>query len=141
MDQRLSLLTLGVHDVSTSRAFYQRLGWWPSSIGGDDVAFFQAGGIVIALWNREQLAADAGIKSDAGGFAGVAMAYNVHQHDDVDRILAEAVKAGGTLLKPAEEKSWGGYGGYFADPDGHPWEVAWNPGFKLCEDGSLIVPE
>ena len=140
MEQRISLVTLGVTDVAVSRAFYERLGWEASSIGGDEVAFFQAGGMILALYNREDLAKDVGFPTGSGDPRGVALAYNAGRREDVDTVLAEARKAGARILRKAEDKSWGGYSGYFVDPDGHPWEVAWNPGFVLPGDGSVQLP-
>ncbi|HKV44414.1 MAG TPA: VOC family protein [bacterium] len=140
MEQRISLVTLGVTDVAVSRAFYERLGWEASSIGGDEVAFFQAGGMILALYNREDLAKDVGFPTGSGDPGGVALAYNAGRREDVDTVLAEARKAGARILRKAEDKSWGGYSGYFVDPDGHPWEVAWNPGFVLPGDGSVQLP-
>ena len=139
MDQRLSMVTLGVADVTASRRFYERLGWKGSSAGDGKVAFFQAGGVVVAIWGRADLARDACLETQ-GGVGGVALAYNVPRKQDVDTVLAEAEKAGARILRPAEDAFWGGYTGYFADPDGHPWEVAWNPGFPLDKDGSIILP-
>jgi catechol 2,3-dioxygenase-like lactoylglutathione lyase family enzyme len=140
MEQRLSLVTLGVANLSASRGFYERLGWKASGIGGGEVAFFQAGGLVLALWGKAALTQDAGVEPGRGGFGGVALAHNVRCREEVDEVLAQAKAAGGTLLKGGEEKVWGGYGGYFADLDGYLWEVAWNPGFELRKDGTLIVP-
>jgi catechol 2,3-dioxygenase-like lactoylglutathione lyase family enzyme len=140
MEQRISLVTLSVTDVTVSRAFYERLGWRASSIGGGEVAFFQAGGTILALYNRVEFAKDAGLPAGSADSGGVALAYNVARREDVDIILAAASGAGARILKEAEEKSWGGYSGYFADPDGHPWEVAWNPGFVLKSDGSVQLP-
>jgi predicted lactoylglutathione lyase len=142
MEQRLSLITLAVADVRASRAFYERLGWKASSaFGGDDVAFFQLGGIVLSVYGRAHLAKDAGLPPEGTGFGGIALAQNVRRKQQVDVVLAEAERAGGRIIAKAEEKFWGGYSGYFADPDGHPWEVAWNPGFTLTDDGRLIAPE
>lgn len=142
MEQRLSLVTLGVANVRASRAFYERMGWTASSaFGGDDVAFFQLGGIVLSVYGRGHLAKDAGFSPDGAGFGGIALAQNVRSKGEVDEILARAETAGGRILAKAEDKFWGGYSGYFADPDGHPWEVAWNPGFTLTEDGRLVVPQ
>jgi predicted lactoylglutathione lyase len=140
MEQRLSLITLGVADVRASRAFYERMGWKASSAGGDDVAFFQLGGVVLSVYGREHLARDAGLPPEGSGFGGIALAHNVRSKGEVDALLTEAEKAGGRVISKAEDKFWGGYSGYFADPDGHPWEVAWNPGFTLTEDGRLVVP-
>lgn len=140
MEQRLSIVTLGVADVAAARRFYERLGWSASSVGGDEIAFFQAGSIVFSLYSLEEMTTDLGIESDCSGCASIALAYNVRQKEDVDAVLAEAEQAGARLLKPAEEKFWGGYAGYFADPEGYAWEVAWNPAFELSEDGSLRLP-
>lgn len=141
MDQRLSIVTLGVADISASRSFYQRLGWTASSAASnDDIVFFQLGGIVLALYGRAALARDA--KLDPGeGFGGVTLAYNGRGKEEVDATLEAAEKAGARILKPAGEVFWGGYSGCFADPDGHVWEVAWNPRFPLRDDGSIELPE
>jgi uncharacterized protein len=96
---------------------------------------------VLALYPRDLLAADAHLPPDGSGFGGIAFAQNVRERTDVDAILAQAAAAGGLILKPAEDAEWGGYHGYFADPDGYPWEIAWNPGFALRPDGSIILPE
>ncbi len=144
MEQRLSLVTLGVANVPASRSFYERLGWKASSVGGDDIAFFQVGCLVFALYGRGELAKDACLPdqggSQGGGFGGFALAYNVREKPEVDAVIAQAVAAGAKLLKPARDAFWGGYSGYFADPDGHPWEVAWNPGFEILDDGSIKLP-
>ena len=140
MEQRLSIITLGVADVAAARRFYERLGWNASSVGDDQIAFFQAGSIVFSLYSMEEMARDLGLDSDGNGCASIALAYNVRHKEDVDIVLSEAEQAGARLLKPAEEKFWGGYAGYFADPEGYAWEVAWNPGFELGEDGSLRLP-
>jgi predicted lactoylglutathione lyase len=146
MEQRLSLVVLGVTDPTASRQFFERLGWRASSASTPEIAFFQLGGIALALYGRAALAEDArqpespAEGSGAGGFGGVALAYNARSRDEVDAVLAAAVRAGGRLLRPAEDAVWGGYSGYFADPDNHPWEVAWNPGFKIAPDGAVILP-
>jgi catechol 2,3-dioxygenase-like lactoylglutathione lyase family enzyme len=143
MEQRLSLVTLGVTDLARSRRFYEAgLGWRPSSASTGEVAFYQLGGIGLALWSRTALAEDAGLPEPGppDGFAGVALAHNVRTRDEVEALLARAVAAGGRLLRPAQDASWGGRTGYFADPDGHLWEVAWNPAFPLDEAGSLALP-
>lgn len=140
MERRLSIITLGVADVPASRAFYERLGWKASSIGEPAIAFFQCGGMILALYGRADLAKDAGLPAEGTGFGGVTLAQNVRTKTEVDAVLAEAVKAGGRLLAPAEDKFWGGYSGYFTDPDGHPWEVAWNPAFAIRDDGSVVLP-
>lgn len=139
MDPRISLVTLGVADMKAARAFYEKLGWRASSQSNDDVTFFQAGGMIFGLYGRAALAADAGVDDGEPGFSGVALAYNGRDKNEVDRVLDEAVAAGGTLVKKAEEVFWGGYSGYFADPDGHLWEVAFNPFFPIAEDGSISL--
>lgn len=140
MEQRLSLVTLGVRDMARARGFYERLGWRASSASNDDVTFFQAGGVVLGLYGREALAEDAAVSPDSSGFSGVALAHNTDSREAVDAVIAEAKAAGGTVVKPAEDVFWGGYSGYFADPDGHLWEVAWNPHFPFDEAGNLVLP-
>ena len=140
MQQRLSLVTLGVRDLASSRAFYKRLGWTESSAGNAEVAFFQCGGLVFALWDRKALADDAGVRAGDVGFANISLAHNVRSKEDVDTTLKEAKEAGATILKPGTETPWGGCTGYFADPDGFAWEVAWNPGFEILPDGSIRLP-
>ncbi len=140
MEQRVSLITLGVRDVRRARAFYEQLGWQGQEV--EETVFFQAGGSVVVLWGRDKLAQDCGlVDHDAGGFGGIALAHNVRSRDEVDRVVAQALGAGATVTKPAAETFYGGYAAVFTDPDGHPWEVAHNPGFTLGEDGSLIVPD
>ncbi len=141
MEQRLSLVTLGVADVARARAFYERLGWRAARASQAGIAFFQLNGFALALYGRRALAEDARLPDAAAGFGGITLAYNVRARQDVDSTLAAAVAAGGQLLKPAEDAFWGGYSGYFADLDGHPWEVAWNPGFPILADGRLLLPE
>jgi uncharacterized protein len=141
MEQRISLITLGVADLERSRAFYERLGWQRSVRNADGIAFFQAGGMAFALYPRSDLAKDAGLAPEGQGFAGFALAYNARSRADVDAVLAEAQGAGATILKPAQEAFWGGYSGYFADPDGFLWEVAWNPAFPIGDDGSIRLPD
>jgi uncharacterized protein len=147
-EQRLSLVTLGVSDLKRSRRFYRDvLGWIPSSVGGDEVVFFPLNGMVLGLYPRDALAADAGIDAreagvpDGVGTSRVALAYNVRERTEVDEALAHVRDAGARIVKPAEDAAWGGRSGYFADPDGFLWEVAWNPGFPIREDGSIEVPE
>jgi len=140
MEQRLSLVTLGVRDLGASRAFYRRLGWKESPPSNEHVAFFQCGGLVFALWGRDALVEDAGVDGPGKGFANVSLAHNVRSKADVDATLKEAKQAGATILKPGAEASWGGYTGYFADPDGFAWEVAWNPGFEILPDGGIKLP-
>lgn len=139
MDPRISLVTLGVADMKAARAFYEKLGWRASEQSNDDVTFFQAGGMILGLYGRAALAEDAKVEDSRPGFSGVALAYNGRDKAEVDRVLDEAVAAGGTLIKAAEDVFWGGYSGYFADPDGHLWEVAFNPFFPIADDGSISL--
>ena len=141
MEQRLSLVTLGVTDLGRSRTFYERLGWQRSVRAAEGVAFFQMGGMALSLYPRTDLAQDANVEPDGRGFPGFALAYNARTRAEVGAVLAEAVAAGARLAKPAQEAFWGGYSGYFADPDGFLWEVAWNPSFPIAEDGSIRLPE
>ncbi len=141
MEQRVSLVTLGVADLNRSREFYERLGWRRSMAKAEGVVFFQAGGMALALYPRNDLAKDAKIPSEGYGFSGISLAYNTRNREEVDTVLMEAQAAGAKLLKPAEEAFWGGYSGYFSDPDGFPWEVAWNPSFPILEDGSVRIPD
>ncbi len=136
MEQRVSLITLGVADLARSRAFYDALGWRTGVEPGDDVVFFQAGGMIVALWDRVRLAEDSGV-ADAGGWGGITLAHNVRSPDEVDAVLAEAEAAGATIPRRGAETFWGGYSGVFVDPDGHPWEVAHNPHWTLGDDGSI----
>ncbi len=139
MEQRVSLVTLGVADLARSLRFYEALGWKRSN-KDEGVAFFQTPGGVFALWSRGALAEDAGLTDSGAAFSGMALAYNARSKAEVDAVLAEAEAAGATILKPAEDVFWGGYSGYFADPDGHPWEVAWNPGWTIEADGRVVLP-
>ena len=140
MEQRVSLVTLGVAELARARAFYEGLGWTTRAGPGDDVVFFQAGGLVVALWDRAKLAEDSGV-DDAPGFGGVTLAHNVRSPAEVDGVMEEARAAGGAIAREAGETFWGGYSGVFVDPDGHPWEVGHNPRWQLAEDGSVILPE
>ena len=140
MEQRLSIVTLGVRDVARSRRFYEELGWRASGAGDGSIVFFQAGGIALALYGREALAADAGLPDAGSGFGGIVLAHNVRSRDEADALLVQAEAAGGRILKPAEDAFWGGYSGCFADPDGHVWEVAWNPHFALTPEGDVRLP-
>lgn len=140
MDQSLSLVTLGVRDLAAARAFYQRLGSKESPPSNEHVAFFQCGGMILALWSRDALVEDAKVGAAGSGFASVALAQNLRSKAAVDAALAEAEKAGARILKPAQEVFRGGYSGYFADPEGFAWEVAWNPGFAILPDGSVKLP-
>jgi uncharacterized protein len=137
MEQRLSLVTLGVADLERSLRFYETLGWKRAN-ENPEVVFFQLNGMILALWSRKNLAEDAKLSSEGSGFRGIALAYNARSREDVDAVMAEAERAGARILKPAEEVFWGGYSGYFADPDGHLWEVAWNPSWEVTPEGSVI---
>jgi catechol 2,3-dioxygenase-like lactoylglutathione lyase family enzyme len=139
MEPRLSLITLGVEDVGRSRAFYEALGFKASRGSEEAVTFFDAGGVVLALYGRGPLAEDAAVEDSAPGFAGIALAHNARSEADVDAALKEAVSAGARLIKPAGKTFWGGYSGYFADPDGHLWEVAHNPYFRFDDAGRVAL--
>jgi uncharacterized protein len=141
MEQRLSLITLGVSDLDRSREFYERLGWRRSMAKSEGIVFFQAGGMALALYPRAELAKDAKLAPEGHGFNGITLAYNARTRAEVDAVLSEAKAAGAKIQKPAEDAFWGGYSGYFADPDGFLWEVAWNPYFPIAEDGSIQIPE
>jgi predicted lactoylglutathione lyase len=138
MEQRLSLITLGVADLERARAFYEALGWRTNAKQDDDVVFFQAGGMIVALWDRGRLAEDM-VVSDQGGWGGITLAHNVGSREEVDAILAEAKEAGATIARPGAETFWGGYSGVFSDPDGNSWEIAHNPFWTLSEDGSISL--
>ncbi len=138
MDQRVSLVTLGVADTTRARRFYEALDWVGESPDGD-VVFFQAGGMILALWGREKLAEDSCVRDD-GGWGGVTLAYNVGSPEEVDGVLAQAEAAGAVVGRTGAPTFWGGYSGVFIDPDGHPWEVAHNPGWVLRPDGSVHLP-
>jgi uncharacterized protein len=140
MEQRLSLVTLGVSDLARARAFYEGLGWTTGAKPDDDVVFFQAGGMVVALWGRDQLQEDSEVE-DSGGWGGITLAYNARSPEEVDAALAEAEAAGGRIGRPGAETFWGGYSGVFLDPDGHPWEVAHNPHWTIKDDGSVELPD
>jgi catechol 2,3-dioxygenase-like lactoylglutathione lyase family enzyme len=134
VEQRISLITLGVRDLARSRRFYEALGWATDAAPDDDVVFLQAGASILALWDRAKLAEDSGVE-DGGGWGGVTLAHNVRSAQEVDSVMAEARAAGATISRPAAETFWGGYSGVFVDPDGHPWEVAHNPGWTLHDVG------
>jgi predicted lactoylglutathione lyase len=140
MEQRVSLITLGVADLQRSRSFYEQLGWRGQEM--EETVFFQAGGQVVVLWGRDKVAADAAIEDDgASGFGGIVLAHNVASREEVDRVVSAAASAGAEITKTPTETFYGGYAGFFADPDGHIWEVAHNPGFILGADGTLTLPE
>jgi predicted lactoylglutathione lyase len=137
MDQRVSLITLGVADVHRAWDFYRALGW-TGETPDEDVVFFQAGGMIIALWSRAKLAADSGTV-DRGGWGGVTLAYNARSPSDVDAVIDQAEAAGASIPRRGAPTFWGGYSGVFVDPDGHPWEVAHNPGWPIADDGSISL--
>ncbi|MEJ8639583.1 VOC family protein [Streptomyces sp. MS2.AVA.5] len=147
MDQRITLVTLGVRDLARARRFYEALGWRGQEV--EHTVFFQAGGLALVLWDRDLLAADCGLPSgpstpdgpSAGGFGGIALAHNVRSRAEVDELLVAVEAAGGTVTKPAAVNAIGFYSSAFTDPDGHAWEVAHNPGFHLAADGSLTLPD
>ena len=136
MEQRVSLVTLGVEDLAGARTFYEALGWRTGAAPADDVVFFQAGGMIFALWGRDQLTEDSAVE-DKGGYGGVALAYNARDAEEVDAVIEEARAAGATIAREPGEAFWGGYTGVFVDPDGHPWEVAHNPHWTVDADGSV----
>jgi predicted lactoylglutathione lyase len=136
MEQRLSLVTLGVTDLARAKAFYAGLGWQTGAAPADDVVFFQAGGMILALWGRQKLAEDSCVE-DSGGWGGVTLAYNARSPEEVDAVIAEAERAGATIPRRGAPTFWGGYSGVFIDPEGHPWEVAHNPHWTIEEDGSV----
>lgn len=138
MEQRVSLVTLGVSDLARARAFYEALGWVGGAAPADDVVFFQAGGMIVALWSREALAEDSGVE-DSGGWGGITLAYNVRGPEEVDAVIEEARAAGARIAREPGAAFWGGYTAVFVDPDGHPWEVAHNPGWVVTGDGRTLL--
>ncbi len=139
MEQRVSLITIGVADLTRARGFYDALGWTTNAEPDDDVVFFQAGGMVVALWSRLELATDSGVE-DPGGWGGVTLAYNTRSPAEVDEVIESARVAGGRIAREPGETFWGGYSGVFVDPGGHPWEVAHNPRWEIGDDGSVKLP-
>ena len=139
MEQRVSLITLGVRDLARARAFYEGLGWTTRAAAEDDVVFFQAGGMVVALWDRASLAEDSGVE-DSRGWGGLTLAHNVRSPAEVDAVIEEARAAGADIVREPAKTFWGGYSAAFTDPDGHPWEVAHNPRWTIREDGSVELP-
>lgn len=137
MQQRLSMVTLGVRDLDRAAAFYAALGWTPAP-SPEGVVFFQTGGIVVALWDRAALEVDS-CTEDSGGWGGVTLAYNVGSREEVDDVIEEARTAGATIGRTGSGTFWGGYSGVFIDPEGHPWEVAHNPFWSVTEDGQTIL--
>jgi uncharacterized protein len=139
MEQRISVITLGVADLARAVRFYEALGWQPANdFAAQDVAFYETGGMVFALWGRGELTEDSGVV-DSGGWGGVTLAYNVRSREEVDAVLAQAEAAGATIARPAGETFYGGYSGVFVDPDGHPWEVAHNPHWTIDDDGAVSI--
>jgi uncharacterized protein len=138
VEQRISFVTLGVRDLDAARSFYGRLGWKPD-LEVEETIFFQANGLVFVLWRRDKLAEDDGLE-DPGGWGGVGLAYNVRSNEEVDAVIETARAAGASITREPGERPWGGYSAVFVDPDGHPWEIAHNPGMPLSPDGSQTVP-
>ncbi|MFF0015418.1 VOC family protein [Streptomyces sp. NPDC005374] len=140
MEQRITLITLGVSDLDRSKAFYEALGWRGQEV--QETVFFQAGGLGLVLWSREKLARDCGLEpGSASGFGGIALAHNVRSQAEADALLAKVAEAGGTVTRPPAVNAIGFYSGAFTDPDGHAWEIAHNPGFPLAEDGTVTLPD
>jgi predicted lactoylglutathione lyase len=138
MDQRLSVVTLGVADLARARAFYEAVGWSSAAAPADDVVFFQAGGMVVSLWSRESLAQDSAVE-DPGGWGGITLSQNVGSPAEVDEVVAQAEAAGATVTHAPAETFWGGYAGVFTDPDGHPWEIAHNPHWGFGPDREVLL--
>lgn len=138
MEQRLTIVTLGVSDVSASRGFYERLGW-RAELEVEETVFFRIGGIFLILWSRAKLADDSGV-IDRGGWGGVTLAHNVGSTDEVDAVIEQAREAGARISVEPRDTFYGGYAGVFVDPDGHPWEIACNPGLDLDDDGNISLP-
>jgi predicted lactoylglutathione lyase len=140
MEQRISLVTLGVADLARAKRFYEQLGWHGQEV--QETVFLQAGGMALVLWGRDKLAQDCGLQDAApGAFGGIVLAHNVRSHDEVDEIVAAAQRAGATITRAPGTTFYGGYAGFFTDLDGHAWEIAHNPGFTLAADGSLTLPD
>lgn len=137
---KATLITLGVADIDRAARFYEALGMKRGVREAEGAAFFDAGGVVLSLFGRSDLAKDAGVSDTAPGFSGAALAFNVEEESAVEKVLQAAASAGGKIVKPAQRAFWGGYSGYFSDPDGHLWEVAHNPGFPLDERGQIRLP-
>ena len=140
MEQRLSLITLGISDLDRARKFYEALGWKTGAEADDDVVFFQAGGMIVALWSRAKLAEDSAV-TEGSGWGGITLAYNTRSPKEVDDVIEEARGAGATIGREPGETFWGGYSAVFVDPDGYPWEVAHNPNWTIEEDGSVTLPK
>ncbi|HEX2070815.1 MAG TPA: VOC family protein [Thermoleophilaceae bacterium] len=136
MRQRVSLITLGVRDLQRARTFYEGLGWETGAAPDDDVVFFQAGDMVVALWDRDRLAEDSCVE-DSGGWGGTTLALNLGSPAEVDAAIEDARAAGATIAREPAETFWGGYSGVMIDPDGHPWEIAHNPRWTITDDGGV----
>ncbi len=139
MDQRISIVTLGVADVGRARSFYEQLGWRGQEV--EETVFFQAGAMVLVLWGRAKLAADSGVPDDGSGFDRVTLAQNVRSAEEVDAIVAAAADAGAAVTRKPAATFYGGYAGVFLDPDGHAWEIAFNPSFTITDDGAVVLPD
>jgi len=140
VQQRISLVTLGVADLARARTFYERLGWRGQEV--EQTVFFQAGGLALVLWGRAKVAADAGVEDEStDGFGGMTLAHNVRSRAEVEEVLRAAAEAGAVVTQPARETFYGRYAGFFTDPDGHVWEIAHNPGFPLGDDGAITIPD
>ena len=139
MDQRLTLVTLGVADYERAKAFYEALGW-SIALDVEETAFFQANGVILVLWSREKLAQDLRIGDEGARWGGIALAHNVRSRDEVHAVIDQARRSGAEITREPSETFYGGYAGIFRDLDGHPWEVAYNPGFGLDEAGNIVLP-
>lgn len=140
MEQRISVITLGVSDLEKSRCFYETgLSWQSANISSEEVIFFRTGGFYLALYNKQKLFKETKTMKPGRGFRGIVLSHNVSEQNHVDIVLEEALNAGGSLLKPPQLTNWGGYAGFFADPDDHPWEIVWNPKWQVQRDGSIII--
>ena len=139
MEQRISIVTLGVDDLARARAFYERMGWQGQEV--EETVFFQAGPLALVLWGRDKLAAESGVPDDGSGFDCVTLAQNVRSAAEVDAVVAAAAEAGASVTRQPATTFYGGYAGVFLDPDGHAWEIAFNPGFTITDDGALVLPE
>jgi len=139
VEQRISIVTLGVDDLARARAFYERMGWQGQEV--EETVFFQAGPMALVLWGRDKLAADSGVPDDGSGFDRVTLAQNVRSAAEVDAVVAAATEAGASVTRQPATTFYGGYASVFLDPDGHAWEIAFNPGFTITDDGALVLPE
>jgi uncharacterized protein len=139
VEQRISIVTLGVDDLGRARAFYERMGWRGQEV--EETVFFQAGPMALVLWGRDKLAADSGVPDDGSGFDRVTLAQNVRSAAEVDAVVAAAAEEGASVTRQPATTFYGGYAGVFLDPDGHAWEISFNPGFTITDDGALVLPE